>query len=368
MKQLARELQVNLGERSYPIRIGRDLGNDISGFINALTKEGRQGAVLIDDHFLNSQPEFSQQNISGIPHLIIPSGEGSKSVEQLTRGWNFLTASKIDRSGFLIAVGGGVVGDLAGFVAASYLRGISFYQVPTTLLSMVDSSVGGKTGINLEAGKNLIGSFHQPDCVWADLDLLNSLPAREFSAGMAEVVKYGMLADRGLFEQLLDSSVVLCPSSPALPELIHRCCSIKAKIVQADEREMSGLQGGRALLNLGHTFGHAIEKVAGYGTYLHGEAVAIGLVCAFRLSQFLGKCTKHSESDILNLLTSYNLPCLLKEPVKLADLNLAMYADKKVKRGVLRFVVMEEIGDAYCIEGVQSDLVDRVWTSVGAIA
>lgn len=185
---------------------------------------------------------------------------------------------------------------------------------------------------------------------------------------MAEVVKYGMLADRGLFEQLLDSSVVLCPSSPALPELIHRCCSIKAKIVQADEREMSGLQGGRALLNLGHTFGHAIEKVAGYGTYLHGEAVAIGLVCAFRLSQFLGKCTKHSESDILNLLTSYNLPCLLKEPVKLADLNLAMYADKKVKRGVLRFVVMEEIGDAYCIEGVQSDLVDRVWTSVGAIA
>ena len=159
MKQLARELQVNLGERSYPIRIGRDLGNDISGFINALTKEGRQGAVLIDDHFLNSQPEFSQQIISGIPHLIIPSGEGSKSVEQLTRGWNFLTASKIDRSGFLIAVGGGVVGDLAGFVAASYLRGISFYQVPTTLLSMVDSSVGGKTGINLEAGKNLIGSF-----------------------------------------------------------------------------------------------------------------------------------------------------------------------------------------------------------------
>ncbi|MEL0098853.1 MAG: 3-dehydroquinate synthase [Opitutae bacterium] len=368
MKKLENELQVNLGDRSYPIRIGRDLGNDISGFISASLEKGKRGVVLMDDDFAKSQPEFSRKILSGIPHLIIPSGEQSKSVEQLTRSWNFLSTSQIDRSGFVFAVGGGVVGDLAGFVAASYLRGISFHQVPTTLLSMVDSSVGGKTGINLAAGKNLIGSFHQPDCVWADLNLLHTLPAREFSAGMAEVVKYGMLADRGLFEHLLRSKVTLSPSSTALPDLIHLCCSIKAKIVQGDEREKSGLKGGRALLNLGHTFGHAIEKVAGYGTYLHGEAVAIGLVCAFRLSQFLGKCKKYSVSDLLDLLESYNLPTSLNEPIKLADLNLAMHADKKVERGNLRFVVMEEVGNAHCIEGVQPDMVDRVWTSVGARA
>ena len=179
------------------------------------------------------------------------------------------------------------MGDLAGFAAASFLRGISFHQVPTTLLAMVDSSVGGKTGINLEAGKNLIGAFHQPEAVWADLELLSTLPPREFSAGMAEVVKYGMLGDRDFFHLLTNRETPFSPTSDDLPELIYRCCAIKARIVQEDERETTTLGKGRALLNLGHTFGHAIEKVAGYGSYLHGEAVSVGLLCALRLSQAL---------------------------------------------------------------------------------
>lgn len=366
MTESQRELTVNLGNRSYPICIGRDLGADVTTKIAGMAKTGRRGAILIDEIFLKSQPVFSEQLTAQIPYLEIPSGESSKSIEELSKVWSFLATSKIDRSGFILAVGGGVVGDLAGFAAASFLRGVSFYQVPTTLLAMVDSSVGGKTGINLEAGKNLVGSFHQPEAVWADLNLLKTLPAREFSAGMAEVVKYGMLGDGELFEQLIASERTFSAESENLSELILRCCSIKAEIVQEDEHETSRQRGGRALLNLGHTFAHAIEKVSGYGSYLHGEAVAIGLVCAFRLSKSLGKCSKFSESELLNLLSSYNLPTGLRIPIKLDDLMHAMHADKKVQRGVLRFVVIEEIGDAYCCDDIDLDSVVQVWASVGA--
>ena len=366
MESRSNELIVNLEHCSYPIRIGRNLGEEIAKFISDSITQGRRGVAVIDESLLKSQPEFCQKVLVSIPYLTIPSGEASKSVEQLVKCWNFLSANKIDRSGFIIAVGGGVVGDLSGFAAASYLRGISFHQVPTTLLAMVDSSVGGKTGINLDAGKNLVGSFHQPEYVWSDLDLLLTLPPSEFSAGMAEVVKYGMLADKELFYQLLSLDEVLSPSTDILNDLIHRCCSIKAKIVQADECETKGKSGGRALLNLGHTFGHAIEKVAGFGTYLHGEAVAIGLVCALRLSQYLGKCQNFDEIKLLHLLDSYNLPIRLRAVLKLADLNEAMYADKKVNRGILHLVLMEEVGDAYCSDDVKTDYIDRAWQSVGA--
>lgn len=367
MQQIAKELTVNLGDRSYPIRIGRAFGNEIAEYASSLDRNGRHGAVLVDENLLKSQPSFCQKLIAQFPHLVIPSGETSKSSEQLIRAWDFLADAKIDRSGFIFVLGGGVVGDLAGFVAATYLRGITFYQIPTTLLAMVDSSVGGKTGINLNAGKNLVGSFHQPSSVWIDLDLLPSLPLREFSAGMAEVIKYGMLGDIELFDQLLSLPKPLSASSPELPELIRRCCSIKARIVQGDERETPGLKGGRALLNLGHTFAHAIEKVTGYGTFLHGEAVSIGLVCALRLSRILGNCQDFPEEKLLGLLNDYNLPTKFNAAMKEADLINAMHADKKVDRGVLRFVVMEKVGDAYCTDVVNPEHIKNVWASVGAV-
>jgi 3-dehydroquinate synthase len=367
MNSTIKLLEVSLGDRSYPIRIGRNLGSDLSQFVSELVGGGRKGVAVIDQNFLESQPDFAETIFNKIPHLMIEPGEASKSVDQIARVWNFLASSKIDRSGFLLAVGGGVVGDLAGFAAASFLRGISFHQVPTTLLAMVDSSVGGKTGINLEVGKNLIGAFHQPEAVWADLELLRTLPPREFSAGMAEVVKYGMLGDRDLFHLLVNRETPFSPTSDDLPELIYRCCAIKARIVQEDERETTTLGKGRALLNLGHTFGHAIEKVAGYGTYLHGEAVSVGLLCALRLSHSLGHCPETTEEGLINLLASYHLPIRLRTPLKCEDLVKAMHSDKKVDRGVLRFVVMKEVGDAYCTNEVTEDSVARIWASVDAL-
>src|SRR6185295_4410937 len=193
--------------------------------------------------------------------------------------------AKLDRGGVLFAVGGGVIGDLGGFAAAAWLRGIEYYQVPTTLLAMVDSSVGGKTGINLASGKNLVGAFHQPRAVFISTGLLSTLPPREFAAGMAEVIKYGLLGDAPLFAQLEEAPLTI--ANARLAAVVRQCCALKARIVEADERE-TAKEGGRALLNLGHTFGHAIENVAGYGEYLHGEAVAIGLCAAARLSQKLG--------------------------------------------------------------------------------
>ena len=362
-----RELTVNLDDRSYSIRIGRSFCEELSNFLTKSLKGGQKGVILIDENFLSSQPEFSQKISQHLPYLVVPSGESSKSVEQLAKAWDFLASCKIDRSGFLLAVGGGVVGDLGGFVAASYLRGIPFYQVPTTLLAMVDSSVGGKTGINIRAGKNLIGSFHQPNCVWADLDLLKTLPSREFSAGMAEVIKYGMLGDEELYQQLLNRADPYSTDCGDLADLVYRCCLNKARIVQADERETVGLKGGRALLNLGHTFAHAIEKVSGYGNYLHGEAVAIGLLCAFRLSQELGNLKELRDDELIKLLNSYNLPVSLNKPISSRELVSAMYSDKKVDRGMLRFVVMKNIGEAYCTDDVDEDMVENVWSKVGAV-
>ncbi|MDC0646619.1 3-dehydroquinate synthase [Opitutales bacterium] len=363
---MEKSLTVSLGSRSYPIDIGRNLAGKLGEFIQMNISEGRKGVALVDENFKAAQPEFCRNVLHSIPYLVVPSGEGSKSIEQLSKTWDFLAQSKIDRSGFLLAIGGGVVGDLAGFAAASFLRGISFHQVPTTLLAMVDSSVGGKTGINLSSGKNLVGSFHQPDSVVVDLDLLKTLPNREFSAGMGEVIKYGMLGDSQLFNSLLVRKSPFSPNSSDLCELIERCCAIKAKVVQSDERETSGLEGGRALLNLGHTFAHAIEKVAGYGSYLHGEAVAIGLVCALRLSQLVDGGEGLKESSLLELLGVYNLPVKLKEPLKLDDLVMALESDKKVDRGVLRFVLLRKVGEAFCSDDANQDQIVTAWKSVGA--
>ena len=359
-------LTVQLGDRSYAIRIGRGLELTIMSEVDSLRKEGKKVVALIDQGLVEGNPKFCSKLLLSLPTLEVPRGETSKSVAILEKAWNFLATNRVDRSSALFAIGGGVTGDLGGFAAASFLRGIAFYQIPTTLLAMVDSSVGGKTGINLPVGKNLVGSFHQPKEVFIDLEVLKTLPQREFSAGMAEVIKYGMLGNRSLYDRLLTLGKPLDSTSKELAEFVSVCCSEKASIVEADERETSKNGCGRVLLNLGHTFAHAIEAQAGYGHYLHGEAVAIGLVCAFRLSRHLGFCKKEKEEDLLNLLKAYDLPDRLVEDLPLDQLMSTMQNDKKVMGGKLRFVVMKEMGCSVTTGEVKEELVRKVWQSVGA--
>lgn len=361
-------LEVELGNRSYPIYIGQQLSSEITKRVLALIESGTQVAIVSDKNVVSSQfglfQELKQETEGRVHVRSLEPGESTKSLQQLGGIFDWLAEQKIDRSGVLMAVGGGVIGDLGGFAAASYLRGIDFYQVPTTLLSMVDSSVGGKTGINLTAGKNLVGAFYQPQAVFVDTDLLETLPAREFSAGMAEVIKYGMLYDRALFDQLV-SLERLTFDHPELGGIIRRCCQIKAEIVKADERE-TAKNGGRALLNLGHTFAHGIENAAGYGEYLHGEAVGVGLVLASRLSQRMGCLSDSDVEQVTELVARYELPVALREPLKVDALLQAMMRDKKVRRGKMRFVAMQSIGQAVTIDDVSENWIHELWLEAGA--
>lgn len=362
-KNMAASLTVNLSERSYTIRFAPTLITEIQATVDDLKRTGRKVVVLTDRNLATKQAAALAAMFGDVPQCVVEAGEGSKSVASFGSVLEFLAEKRVDRGGVLFAVGGGVIGDLGGFVAASYLRGIEFYQVPTTLLSMVDSSVGGKTGINLAAGKNLAGAFYQPKGVFIATGLLKTLPAREFAAGMAEVIKYGLLGDAALFAQLEKKPLML--ESDELAEVIRRCCAIKAKIVEADERELAK-EGGRALLNLGHTFGHAIEQVAGYGHYLHGEAVAIGLAAAARLSQKLGFTTEAETARIEAVLKAHALPVRLAAPLPLSALMAAVARDKKVRAGLPRFVVMKKIGDAATHEGVTAAQAETCFREVGA--
>ncbi len=357
-------LTVHLGERSYPIQWGVNLRAEVRALVGSLGEAGRKVAVLTDGNLRVRQGETLRDMFTDSPMLVLPPGEETKSLASLGRVLDFLAEQRIDRTGALFAVGGGVIGDLGGFAAAAWLRGIDYFQVPTTLLAMVDSSVGGKTGINLKAGKNLAGAFHQPRGVFIATELLATLPPREFAAGMAEVIKYGLLGDAGLFAQLERSP--LTAASTELPAVIHRCCAIKARIVEADERELA-LEGGRALLNLGHTFGHAIEQVTGYGRYLHGEAVAVGLAAAARLSQKLGHLAAADVARIDAVLAAHALPARLAAPLPAAALMTAMTRDKKVRAGLPRFVVLKRLGEAVTRDGVAAETVGTVWREVGAV-
>lgn len=357
-------LEVALGERSYPIRIGRCLEECLAEQVQADLSVGHRLVVITDSNTAAAQKGLMRKAFRSLPVLVLPSGEGTKSFKHLERCCNFLAETGLDRGGRVLAFGGGVVGDLAGFAAAAYFRGIGFYQVPTTLLAMVDSSVGGKTGINLQAGKNLVGAFHQPLAVYADLDTLVTLPEREFNAGMAEVIKHGLLADGDLFAQL-EEGPRLDPSSNKLTPVVARNCLIKAGVVAADERE-ENRRGGRALLNLGHTFGHAIEAVAGYGTYLHGEAVAIGLVMAARLSEELGKVERKLPGRVEALLEAYDLPVSLNQPLPVEALLAAARKDKKTRSGRQRYILLEEAGKAVSAEGIEESLVAELWLQLGA--
>ncbi len=356
-------LTVNLGERSYPIRFGADFTAEVRAQVDGFVGAGRKVAVLTDDNVARALAGKLGAIFGAAPLLSVPAGEGSKSLETLGRVLDFLAEQRIDRGGVLFVVGGGVIGDLGGYAAASWLRGIDFVQVPTTLLAMVDSSVGGKTGINLEAGKNLVGAFHQPKAVWIATDLLATLPAREFAAGMAEVLKYGLLGDAVLFARLEKSPLTV--ASPDLAAVVHRCCEIKARIVEADERELAK-EGGRALLNLGHTFGHAVEQVTGYGTYLHGEAVSVGTSAAARLSQKLGYITAADVARVDAASAAHALPVRLREPLALPGLMAAMGRDKKVRAGGLRFVVLKSLGEAATQGGIEPKLVEASFREVGA--
>lgn len=340
-----RTLNVELGSRSYPIRIGSQLLADPASY-QAL--RGRRAMLLTDrnvaDHHLPAV--LGALKLSADQALVLDPGESQKSWEQAGRVLDWMLSERLGRDAALIALGGGVVGDLAGFCAAVYQRGIDFVQIPTTLLAQVDSSVGGKTAVNHVRGKNLIGAFHQPIAVIADTDTLGTLPPRELRAGLAEVVKYGLLADPLLFgwlEKNLDRIMSLEPQFTA--ETIERCCAIKARIVGLDEREsVSG--GPRALLNLGHTFGHAIETFSGYGEWLHGEAVAAGMCMAADLSHRMGWIKSAELERATRLIGRVGLPTLPPAGMQPADFHHIMGLDKKVKAGKLRLVLLRSLGEA----------------------
>jgi 3-dehydroquinate synthase len=336
-------LRVALGERSYDILIGAGLLARMGELLASL-KLGKRGVIITDTNVAKLYTTKVRKSLAGFETEVItvPAGEGSKSLRQANRLLESLPGLKLDRHGFVLALGGGVVGDLAGFVAATYLRGINFIQVPTTLLAMVDSSVGGKTGVNLPQGKNLVGAFYQPRLVLADTDTLKTLPERELRAGFAEVIKTAVIRDAGFFAWLEQNG----QTSPA--EAIRRCCEIKAAVVAADEREA----GLRAILNFGHTIGHAMEALADYAGVLHGEAVALGMCCAARLSVKRAGLSTAEADRLVNLIAAVGLPTRLGEKYRLADLLAAMQLDKKAVDGRVRFVLLKELGEAVVSDAV----------------
>lgn len=351
-----RQLQVELGARSYPIRIGSGLIADAAAWRELHDRPLR---LLCDEevarHWL--KPVVDRLQIPPEHTRIVPAGEATKCMAQVEACLDWLLEDRMPRDGVLVALGGGVIGDLGGFVAAVYQRGIDFVQVPTTLLAQVDSSVGGKTGVNHPRGKNLIGAFHQPRLVIADCETLSTLPERELSAGLAEVIKYGMLGDADFFAWLEDNmSRLRALDAQRVMDVIERCCTMKAQVVAADERE----SGRRALLNLGHTFAHAIETHTGYARYLHGEAVGIGLVMAAGLSQLLGWLSSADVERVRALVSAAGLPAAVPEDMTPADFMQHMAHDKKVVSGQLRFVLMRRLGEALVSGDVPADKLERL--------
>lgn len=346
-------LSVSLGERSYPIFIGDDLLSDSTLYIPHI--HGRQVCIVTNetvapiylDKLKNCLLDFH------VDSVILPDGESYKTLTTLNEIFTALLTEKHNRTTTLIALGGGVVGDMTGFAAACYQRGVNFIQIPTTLLSMVDSSVGGKTGVNHKKGKNMIGAFYQPQAVIADISLLKSLPQREVSAGLAEVIKYGLISDYEFFVWLEQNIELLIQGDQtALSYAVMRSCANKADVVAQDEHE----GGIRAILNFGHTFGHAIETAQGYGNWLHGEAVATGMVMAADLSMRRGDLSVEDLDRIINLLLRAKLPTRAPEnmtPEQFVDL---MGVDKKVLDGRLRLVLLESLGKAIVTSDINTDL------------
>jgi len=352
------EITVQLGERSYPIHIGSGLLRE-SG-LYAPHVRGQLAAVVTNETVAPLYAEQVEAALAGAGargtlRIVLPDGEAFKDWQHLDRIFAALLAARAGRDTVLVAVGGGVVGDMAGFAAASYQRGIAHLQVPTTLLAQVDSSVGGKTAINHPLGKNMIGAFHQPAAVLADTASLATLPPREYAAGLAEVVKYGAIRDPAFLAWIeAHADGLLARDAAALAHAVARSCEIKAQVVAEDERE----SGARALLNFGHTFGHAIEAATGYGAWLHGEAVAAGMVMACELSQLMGYLKKTDVERVREVVKRTGLPVTgpALAPERLLEL---MALDKKAARGRTRFVVLETIGRAHLAADIDDAQVRR---------
>lgn len=338
-----RELQVELGARRYPIRIGAGL---LDGGVDWNTLLPGRHVLIVSDR--NVAPLYLarvERALAGknIGTLVIPAGEQEKNLQRFGEAIDALASLGASRDATVVALGGGVVGDLAGFAAASWMRGVRFVQLPTTLLAMVDSSVGGKTAVDIPAGKNLVGAFHQPSAVIADTDTLATLPLRELRAGLAEVVKYGAIGDAAFFDWIeARAEALLARDTDAIGEAIERCCRHKAGVVARDETE----QGERALLNFGHTFGHAIEAGQGFGGLLHGEAVAVGMVLAARLSARLGRAPSQDTDRLQALLERFGLPVAIPGGLDASGLLDRMKLDKKAVSGRLRLVLWRGLGEA----------------------
>ena len=361
-----RIVQVPLGNRSYAIKIGGGLLARL-GVECARLKLGRHCAVITDSNVGRRFAGAALKSLAAAgfePVLIsVPAGEKSKRIALVEKCYDQLAAHRLERKSFIVALGGGVVGDLAGFVAATYLRGIPFVQVPTTLLAQVDSSVGGKTGVNLQAGKNLVGAFYQPQIVLCDLDVLKTLPSREYISGLAEVIKYGVIHDAILFAQLeRNLPKLLQRDAVTLAAVVARCCEIKADVVGQDETE----GGLRAILNFGHTIGHAIENSSGYGKYLHGEAIAIGQVAAARLSQKILGLPSGDVERIAKLFVQAGLPVKIKlNSARRKKLFAALKLDKKVSGGEIKFVLAQKIGKVAWNQRVPEKLIQQTLDEIG---
>ena len=347
--QPARPVFVNLGPRSYLVQVGRDLLKTLGEEVNKKLPDRVKCAVVTDS---NVGPLYAEKVLESLraagkePHLItVPAGEASKSLTCSETVLGDMVRAGLDRKSFLVALGGGVIGDLGGFCAAIYQRGIPYVQVPTTVLSQVDSSVGGKTGVNLPQAKNMVGCFHQPVHVVADLDTLSSLPTREWNEGFAEIIKHACIRDASMFDAINN----IAAGKGDLVALIRRNIAIKAAIVEADEFETIGT---RALLNFGHTLGHAIEAAAGYGRLLHGEAISLGLRAAAWLSAQISDLTADDYERIIALLKLCDLPTRLPDDLDSEEIMRIARTDKKFENGKVRFVLIRKIGEAYVSKDV----------------
>lgn len=359
-------ITVSLAQKSYPIHIGQGLLDEIGRFLTEVDFPKQvalvSNPIVAELYALHMVRRLSEQGFR--PCLIVvPDGEDAKNLHVLQTIYDQLIENRFDRGCGLLAVGGGVIGDMAGFVAATFLRGIPYVQVPTTLLAQVDSSVGGKTAVNHHYGKNLIGAFYQPEMVVIDIETLSSLDSREISAGLAEVVKYGVIRDADFFSWLEQHRNLLSKRDPeALIYAIKKSCQIKADIVEVDEREGSV----RAYLNFGHTFGHAIENLAGYGTWKHGEAVAVGMVVAAKIARLKNLCSEQDIERLEVLLQALGLP-ITPPQFAIDDYVAAIQRDKKVKQGTLTLVLNKSIGDVALVKVTDlKELFSNVLTLKGA--
>lgn len=356
-------LTVNLDDRSYPIYIGEQLLSRPELITRHI--KGKQVCVVTNETVAPLYLDLLLEGLNGlqVDAVVLPDGESHKTLEVWADIFNVLLEARHNRTTTLIALGGGVVGDMTGFAAACYQRGVDFIQIPTTLLSMVDSSVGGKTGVNHPLGKNMIGAFYQPQCVLADTSLLASLPPRELSAGIAEIIKYGLISDYEFFVWLENNmDTLMAGDKDALAYAVKRSCENKADVVAKDERE----GGLRAILNLGHTFGHAIETAQGYGNWLHGEAVSAGMAMAADLSWRRGAINEHDLQRVIQLLRRANLPVKAPADMTPDQFKQLMGVDKKVLDGRLRLVLLESMGKAIVTSDINADLLQQTFDACKA--